>query len=41
MPGKAIVHYKVPMAKDSQNPEGDSEEVDLADPPMSASDAAQ
>ena len=41
MPGKAVVHYKVPMAKDSQNPEGDSEELDLAGPPMSASDAAQ
>ena len=29
MPGKAVVQYKVPMAKDSQNPEGDSEELDL------------
>ena len=38
MPGKAVIHYKVPLAKDSQNPEGDSEELDLADPPMSASD---
>ena len=41
MPGKAVVQYKVPMAKDSQNPEGDSEELDLAGPPMSAPDAAQ
>ncbi|MDE2715474.1 MAG: recombinase family protein [Chloroflexota bacterium] len=41
MPGKALVQYKVPMTKDSPNPEGDSEELDLADPPMSASDAAQ
>ena len=38
MPGKAVIHYEVPLAKDSQNPEGDSEELDLADPPMSASD---
>ena len=37
MPGKAVVQYKVPMIKDSQNPEGDSEELDLASPPMSAS----
>ena len=31
MPGKAVVHYRVPTAKDSQNPDGDSEELDLAD----------
>ena len=30
MPGKAIIQYKVPTAKDSQNPEGDSEELELA-----------
>ena len=30
MPGKAIVHYKVPTAKDSQSPDGDAEELDLA-----------
>ena len=41
MPGKAIVHYKIPITKDSPNPEGDSEELDLASPPMSASDAVQ
>ena len=41
MPGKAVIKYKVPIAKDSQNPEGDSEELDLAGPPMSASDGAQ
>ena len=28
-PGKAVIQYKVPTAKDSQNPEGDSEELDL------------
>ena len=31
MPGKAVIQYKVPTAKHSQNPEGDSEELDLAD----------
>ena len=41
MPGKAVVHYKVPTAKDSQNPEGDSEELDLAGPLESASDGVQ
>ena len=41
MPGKAVVQYKVPIAKGSPNSEGDSEELDLAGPPMSASDAAQ
>ena len=41
MPGKAVVHYKVPMAKDSQSPEGDSEELHLAGPLMSASDGVQ
>ncbi len=37
MPGKAVVHYKVPTVRDSQNPEGDSEELDLAGPLESAS----
>ena len=32
MPGKAVIHYRVPIAKGSQNPEGDSEELDLAGP---------
>ena len=41
MPGKAVINYKVPIAKDSQNPEGDSEELDLSDPPTSASDGDQ
>ena len=41
MPGKAVIHYKVPLAKDSQTPEGDSEELELAGPPMSASDGVQ
>ena len=36
MPGKATIHYKVPIAKDSPNPEVDSEELDLASPPKSA-----
>ncbi len=36
MPGKATIHYKVPIAKDHRNPEGDSEELDLAGPPRSA-----
>ena len=36
MPGKATIHYKVPIAKDCPNPEGDSEELDLAGPPKSA-----
>ena len=36
MPGKAVIHYKVPIAKDSRNPEGDSEELDLAGWPKSA-----
>ena len=36
MPGKATIHYKVPIAKDSPNPEGDSEELDLVGPPKSA-----
>ena len=36
MPGKATIHYKVPIAKDNRNPEGDSEELDLAGPPRSA-----
>ena len=36
MPGKATIHYKVPIVKDSPNPEGDSEELDLAGPPKSA-----
>ena len=36
IPGKATIHYKVPIAKDSPNPEGDSEELDLAGPPKSA-----
>ena len=36
MPGKAIIHYKVPIAKDSPNSEVDSEELDLAGPPKSA-----
>ncbi len=41
MPGKAVVQYKVPMAKYSQNPEGDSEELDLAGPLMSATDGGR
>ena len=36
MPGKATMHYKVPIAKDSPNPGGDSEELDLAGTPKSA-----
>ncbi len=36
MPSKATIHYKVPIVKDSPNPEGDSEELDLAGPPKSA-----
>ena len=36
MPGKATIHYRVPIVKDSPNPEGDSEELDLAGPPKSA-----
>ena len=36
MLGKATIHYKVPIAKDSPNPEGDSEELNLAGPPKSA-----
>ena len=41
MPGKAVVHYKVPTAKDSQSPDGDAEELDLAGPHMSATDGVQ
>ena len=36
MPGKATIHYKVPIVKDSPNPDGDSEELDLAGPPKAA-----
>ena len=36
MPGKATIHYKVAIVTDSPNPEGDSEELDLAGPPKSA-----
>ncbi len=36
MPGKATIHYKVPIVKDSPNPDGDYEELDLAGPPKSA-----
>ena len=36
MPGKATIHYKVPIVKDSPNLEGDSEELDLAGPPKLA-----
>ena len=35
MPGKATIHCKVPIAKDSPNSEGDSEELDLAGAPKS------
>ena len=41
MPGKAIVHYKVPTVRDSQNPDGDAEELDLASPLKSASNSVQ
>ena len=41
MPGKAVVHYKVPTAKDSQSPDGDAEELDLAGSLKSASDGVQ
>ncbi len=41
MPGKAVVHYKISTAKDSQSPEGDSEELDLPGPLMSASVGVQ
>ena len=38
MPGKAVIQYYVPTAKDSQSPEGDSEKLDLAGPRKLASD---
>ena len=41
MPGKAVVHYRVPTAKDSQNPERDAEELDLAGPLELASDGVR
>ena len=41
MPGNAVIHYRVPVAKGSQNPEGDSEELDLTGPLASASDGVQ
>ena len=41
MPGNAVIHYRVPVAKGSQNPEGDSEELDLTGPLSSASDGVQ
>ncbi len=36
MLGRATIHYKVPIVMDSPNPEGDSEELDLAGIPKSA-----
>ncbi|MDE2836547.1 MAG: recombinase family protein [Chloroflexota bacterium] len=36
MPGKATIHYKVPISRDSPNLEGDYEELDLAGSPKSA-----
>ena len=41
MPGKATIHYKVPVVKDSPNSEGDSEDLDLAGPPKSAANGVR
>lgn len=41
MPGKAVVQCKVPLTKGSVNPEGDSEELDLAGPLVSATDGGR
>ena len=41
MPGKATIHYKVPIVKDSPNSEGDSEDLDLAGPPKSAANGVR
>ena len=41
MPGKAVIHYAIPMAADSNTPGGDSEEVVLSSSGRSATDGVQ
>ena len=41
MPERALIRYNVPMVGDSPTPGADSEELDLAGPPKSASDSVQ
>ena len=41
MPGKAVIHYKIPMAEDSHTPRAHSEEVLLSDSATSVADGVQ